>query len=168
MSHSVVTLRAARAEDLPWLVVLEQSPGNAPFLCAWPAERHRSALADPGKSYLVCETASGLRCGFAILAGLRSATRAIELVRVAVDPPGQGLGRAVFDSLIRHVFAELAATRLFLDVFDDNARARRVYRRHGFEEEEILPHAARRQDGTRATLVVMAMSAATARALHPW
>jgi diamine N-acetyltransferase len=155
---SAVRLRAATAADLPWLVGLEQSPANASFLCAWPADRHARGMADPDKRYLVFEDAAGARRGFAILAGLRSRERAVELVRVAVDAPGQGLGTAALRRLVGHVFGELGAARLFLDVFDDNPRARRAYRGLGFREERVLPAAARRQDGTVGNLVIMGMA----------
>jgi ribosomal protein S18 acetylase RimI-like enzyme len=144
VSRPAITLRAATVEDLAWLVALEQSPANCTFLCAWTPDRHRAALSDPNKGYLVFQAADGSRCGFAILAGLRSPAGCIELVRIAVDPPGQGISRAALDALIRHVLGERGAERLFLDVFDDNARARHTYRHHGFVKEEILPDAARR------------------------
>ena len=162
MSGPGLTLRAATTDDLDWLVGLEQSPANATFLCAWSPYRHAAAMLDPDKSYLVFDRSDGARCGFAILAGLRSPTAAIELVRLAVDPAGQGLGGAALTGLIRHVFADLGAARLFLDVFADNARARRAYQRHGFVEDEILPDGARRQDGSMGTLVVMSLDASVA------
>jgi diamine N-acetyltransferase len=56
-------------------------------------------------------------------------------------------------------FGDLGANRLWLDVFDDNERARRAYRAVGFREEGILREAARRQDGSLGSLVVMAMLA---------
>ena len=162
MSGPGLTLRAATTDDLDWLVGLEQSPANATFLCAWSPYRHAAAMLDPDKSYLVFDRSDGGRCGFAILAGLRSPTAAIELVRLAVDPAGQGLGGAALTGLIRHVFADLGAARLFLDVFADNARARRAYQRHGFVEDEVLPDGARRQDGSMGTLVVMSLDASVA------
>ena len=169
MSRPVVSLRGATADDLDWLVGIEQSPANATFLCAWSPYRHAAAMLDPDKSYLVFERPDGARCGFAILAGLRSPTAAVELVRIAVDPAGQGLGGAALSGIIRHVFAGLGATRLFLDVFADNGRARRAYRRHGFVEDEILPDGARRQDGSMGTLVIMSLEASAVgeRIGHP-
>ena len=159
MSEPLIRLRGARTDDLPWLAALEQSPVNARFLCAWSSDRHAAGLADPDKRYLVFEDAAGDRRGFAILAGLRSRQRAVELVRIAVDRPGQGLGTAALRCLIVHGFDALRAERLFLDVFDDNERARRAYRRLGFREEQVLQAAARRQDGTIGNLVIMGMEA---------
>ena len=83
----------------------------------------------------------------------------VELVRIVVDRPGQGLGTAALRRVVELAFGELGASRLWLDVFADNARARRVYERQGFREERRLEAAVARQDGTRGTLVVMAMTA---------
>lgn len=159
MSGPSVRLRAATQADLDWIVALEQSPGNASFLCAWSPDRHAAGLAQDDKRYLVFEDAEGARRGFAILTGLRSPERAVELVRIAVDAPGHGLGTAALSRLVAHVFDGLGAARLFLDVFDDNERARRAYRRLGFREEQVLPAGARRQDGTLGRLVIMGMAA---------
>ncbi len=160
MTGAAVAMRAATRDDLGWIVALEQSPTNARFLFAWSPQRHAASLATPDKSYLAFETVPEQPCGFAILAGLRSPERAVELVRVAIDPPGQGLGRAALRLVMDYAFDVLGARRLFLDVFDDNPRARRTYRALGFVEEQILPAAARRQDGTLGDLVIMAMAAA--------
>lgn len=157
MTDPTIRMRAGIDDDIGWLAALEQSPDNARFLCAWSADRHGLGLADPDKRYLVFEDLAGRRCGFAILAGVRRRGGAVELVRIAVEPPGQGLGKAALRCVIAHVFAKLGATRLFLDVFDDNERARRAYRSLGFAEETTLPAAVRRQDGSLGTLVIMGM-----------
>ena len=159
MSDGGIRLRLASPEDLRWLAALEQSPDNARFLCAWPADRHAASLVDPHKRYLVVEDSAANRCGFAILAGVGRPGRAVELVRIAVDRPGQGRGTAALRQLIGYVFDELGATRLELDVFDDNERARRAYRGLGFREEQVLHGAARRQDGTLGNLVIMGLAA---------
>jgi diamine N-acetyltransferase len=167
MSDRAIGLRAPTRDDLPWIVALERNPTNARLLCAWSPERHGAGLVDPDKRYLVFEDAAGVPCGFAILAGACRRGRAIELVRIAVDPPGQGLGTAALRRLIEHVFGPLRAKRLFLDVFDDNERARHAYRGLGFREEEIRRDAARRQDGTMGTLVIMGMAAGARPAAKP-
>ncbi|MFL5335807.1 MAG: GNAT family N-acetyltransferase [Geminicoccaceae bacterium] len=159
MSSAGIRLRPASPEDLAWLAALEQKPDYARFLCAWPADRHAASLIDPHKRYLVFEDSAANRCGFAILAGVGRRGRAIELVRIAVDRPGQGRGTAALRHLIGYVFDELGAMRLELDVFDDNERARRAYRGLGFREEQVLHDAGRRQDGTLGNLVIMGMAA---------
>ncbi len=44
-----------------------------------------------------------------------------------------------------------------LDVFDDNARARRIYRAVGFREDGLLREAYVRPDGARVTQVLMSI-----------
>ena len=48
------------------------------------------------------------------------------------------------EELIRMAFAEFGAHRLWLDVFEDNARARHLYKSLGFVYEGTLREAARR------------------------
>ena len=143
-------LRKAGPGDLDWIVAQESRPDFAAFIHQWPRPRHALNLADPDFRYLIARDDRTEPLGFVILAGLASPVRGIELVRMAVATPGRGLGRRLLRRVIRLAFAELGADRLWLDVFDDNRRARHVYRSAGFVEEAPLPDAAR-------NLVVMAM-----------
>jgi RimJ/RimL family protein N-acetyltransferase len=81
--------------------------------------------------YLIAEDPAGARLGFAILRGLRSSARSVELVRIALAEPGRGVGRDVLRRVVDLCFGEVGANRLWLDVFDDNERARRAYRPRG-------------------------------------
>lgn len=153
-------LRDARADaDLPWIMALERREDFRTLLCASGADTHAARLADPDCRYLVVEDEEGTPRGFAILRGLASPERAIELVRVALAEPGRGTGREVLRELVGLCFGELGARRLWLDVFDDNERARRAYEAVGFREEGRSLTTALRQDGSRGSLVVMAMAA---------
>lgn len=156
-----VRLRDARADaDLPWIMALERREDFRALLCASGAEAHAARLADPDCRYLIVEDeADGTRQGFAILRGLTSAPRAVELVRVALAEPGRGAGRSVLRELVGLCFNELGARRLWLDVFDDNERARRAYQAVGFREEGRSLTTALRQDGSRGSLLVMAIAA---------
>ena len=150
-------LRNGRPDDLDWIVTQESRPEFAAFIHRWPRARHARRLADPDLSYLIaCDDRSG-RLGFVILAGLAAPSRNIELVRMAVATPGTGLGRPLLRRVGRLAFDELCAVRLWLDVFDDNSRARHVYRSAGFVEEDVRRDSAVKADGTIATLVVMAI-----------
>ena len=80
-------------------------PGQRPaFFARGRPTGTRPVSPRPDKRYLVFEDAEGARRGFAILTGLRSPERAVELVRIAVDAPGQGLGTAALSRLVAHVF----------------------------------------------------------------
>jgi RimJ/RimL family protein N-acetyltransferase len=59
--------------------------------------------------------------------------------------------------VIDWVFARSESHRLWLDVFDDNARARRIYRAVGFREDGLLREAYVRPDGARVTQVLMSI-----------
>jgi len=98
----------------------------------------------------------GERAGYVILRGLRSANRCLELKRIVIAEPGRGLGRQVLRAIIDKAFGELAAHRLWLDVYDDNHRARHLYRSLGFVEEGTLRDCIR-CEGRYRSLVVMSM-----------
>ena len=78
---------------------------------------------------------------------------------MAVGEPGNGVGRSMLQGIIDLAFGGLGANRLWLDVFDDNERARRTYRAAGFVEEGTLREAALKETGELGNLVVMSMLA---------
>jgi RimJ/RimL family protein N-acetyltransferase len=73
-----------------------------------------------------------------------------------VGQPGLGLGRRILGEIQRIAFEELGAHRLFLDVFDDNARARHLYESMGFVIEGAMRDATSR-DGAWHDLLLMSM-----------
>lgn len=149
-------LRAAAPEDIPAIVALERSPGARAFVGQWSEERHRAALGSADARYFVCETETGEVGAYAILRGLAETGRAIELKRIVVGAPGRGSGRGILTELIRIAFEELGAHRLFLDVIEDNARARHLYESLGFVYEGTMRDAHQR-DGGYLNLLLMSM-----------
>ncbi len=141
-----VALRPTEEADLDFVVALESGPDAARFVEAWPAERHRAALSDPDIAHLVVAE-DGKPEGFVILAGLRDPNRRVELRRIVVARPGQGLGRTALTLILDHTFSDLGAHRVWLDVKPDNGRARHLYASLGFTEEGILRDALRTADG---------------------
>ncbi|MBX9599962.1 MAG: GNAT family N-acetyltransferase [Bryobacteraceae bacterium] len=148
-------LRPANAEDLGFLLAAEAAASKAGFVSANSREEHLAAMSSPDAAYFVIGDCQG----YAIFLGLQSPHHALELKRVVITAPGQGLGRRAFQELLRYAFVERKAHRLFFDAFDDNARALHLYRGLGFREEGILREAALRQDGYR-NLVLFSMLAA--------
>jgi diamine N-acetyltransferase len=98
---------------------------------------HLQRLESPDAAYFLIER-HGQPAGFVILCGLNSINRSIELKRVAVSEPGQGIGREALRQIVQMAFSELSAHRLWLDVYSDNQRALGAYRTLGFVEEGTM------------------------------
>jgi len=151
-----MVLRPANSEDIAAVVALERLPESARFVGQWSQERHRTTLASGDARYLVGEATDGRLCGYAILRGLAETSGSIELKRLVVHPPGNGLGRGFLGDVLRIAFEEFGAHRVFLDVFDDNPRAMHLYKSFGFVEEGLMREAARRE-GEYCSLHLMSL-----------
>jgi diamine N-acetyltransferase len=139
-------LRPAVAEDVPQIAAMERRAEVRDFVGQWSEERHLLTLSNPDARYFVSELAPGELQAYAILRGIGEASRSIELKRVVVAAPGRGLGRRILHELMRIAFEDLHAHRMFLDVFEDNARARHVYESLGFVYEGIMREAGERNE----------------------
>ena len=149
-------LRPATLADLPAIIAIERLPESRQFVGQWSKERHRTTMAGADARYFVSEAESGEPQAIAILRGLAEPSRSIELKRIVVATPERGLGRKMLNELMHIAFDELGAHRLFLDVFEDNARARHLYESLGFVYEGKLREAALR-DGKYCTLRLMSV-----------
>ena len=150
-----MTLRRAVVEDLPYIVDLERTFRELGYLGGDEIRLHERRIGDPDCWYCIVET-EGRRGGYVILRGLTSQNGSLELKRIAIAEPGQGLGKLVLEAVLERVFCELSAHRLWLDVFTDNSRARHVYRSVGFVEEGVLRECVR-WGGEYRSLVLMSM-----------
>jgi RimJ/RimL family protein N-acetyltransferase len=149
-------LRPANPADLPSIAALERLPLVRDFVGQWSEERHLQTLASADARYFVSESDCGQLQGFAILRGLAEPHRSIELKRIVVAAPGQGLGRRMLEALVKMAFEEFAAHRLWLDVLEDNARARHVYESLGLAYEGKMREAFCR-NGEYVSLLLMSI-----------
>ncbi len=149
-----LALRAAEPADISFIRGLEQRDDYAAFIFRWSQAEHEAVLAAPDKRTLIADDDAGAPVGFAILRNM--ADDAVPyLVRMAVARPGEGLGRALLAQVCDWVFAESAASRLELDVFEDNTRAQALYRRLGFVVERVSEAPVDRPSGEPARLIYM-------------
>jgi len=148
-------LRHATLDDLPYLLQLERRFCDLGMVGSDDAETHARQMTDSDCLYYVVEQ-EGEQAGYVIIRGLTPIIRCIELKRIVIAEPGRGVGRQVLRALIDKAFGELSAHRLWLDVYDDNDRARHVYRSLGFVEEGTLRECIKCQ-GHYRSLVVMSM-----------
>lgn len=149
-------LRLAKPSDIPRITALERLPSPRTFVGQWAEARHHVSLASGDVRYFVSDAGNGELAAYAILRGLSEDSHAIELKRIVVADPGKGLGRIFLSELVRIAFEELHAHRFFLDVFEDNSRARHLYETLGFQYEGTLREAAFR-DGAWCNLRLMAL-----------
>lgn len=155
-SPAEVRLRPATNDDVPAIMDFERIPEFHTMVGIWSEEEHRRALHDPDVQYQMILHGTGAAAGFAILRGLTSPHRSIELKRFVIGAPGGGLGQRALRAVMDHVFVGLHAHRLWLDVFESNARAVHVYRKAGFQQEGTLREAIYR-GGEFHTLLLLSM-----------
>jgi RimJ/RimL family protein N-acetyltransferase len=149
-------LRLACLDDIPPIMAMERIPEYGAFVGNWSEEEHGAKLASNDCRYFVAESESGEMAGFAILRGVASPHRSIRLQRIVVANPERGTGRQMLAGILDHVFLELKAHRLWLDVFETNTRAQRVYESLGFRREGVLREAIFR-DGEFHTQLLMSI-----------
>ena len=133
-----VRLRPTGEDDLGFVLREEGDEENRPFIGRWTRGRHLEALADEDVEHLILEDGGGSPVGYAILTGVRDPGRILCLKRLMVAWKGRGYGRTVLRLVKERTFRELGAHRLWLDVKEGNARARRLYESEGFVQEGVL------------------------------
>ena len=149
-------IRSATQADIAQICALERLPEFRTMVGFWAEDEHARMLADPDALYIVAEEPSGRIAAFAILRGLLSEHKQVELKRIVVRTPNQGVGKQLLTEAADRAFREHSAHRLFLDVFVTNDRARHVYKNFGFREEGIMRDVIYR-DGAYHSLVLMSL-----------
>jgi diamine N-acetyltransferase len=151
-----MNLREANETDIPIIVELEHAPGPSQYVSQWTREEHNAAMCNPDTRYFIAEDNSNMWLGYAILCGLQSEHRNIELKRIVMRSPGQGHGRQMLQMVLRKAFEEFKAHRVWLDVFEANLRAQHLYRSFGFQQDGILREAVCRA-GKYHSLLLMSL-----------
>ena len=96
--------------------------------------------------FVICrlgETQSIGNCGLFDL-DLRNGSAGIGITIGGAADRGRGLGTDALEALLDFGFGSLRLERMWLDVYDSNARAIRSYEKAGFTHEGTLRHAAYR------------------------
>ncbi len=152
-----VHLRPTAPADIPFVYETEHMQENRGFIIPWTAEQHRESLSDPDKLHLIIEEAeSGRPVGYAILAGLQNPHQNLELMRITIAEKGRGYGREAMRRIKRWAFEEKKAHRLWLDVKEQNERAKALYLSEGFVVEGTLRECLKGANGYES-LIVLAM-----------
>lgn len=129
-------LRRGTADDIAFVMATERLPGYERLVGRWSRVQHRKALADGRHAYFIARLNSEA-IGFAIVRDWASPERVAHVKRVVVAQPGRGHGTTLLRNLVRAIFSNTNAHRIWLGVFPDNVRARRTYEAVGFQAEGI-------------------------------
>ena len=146
---------AARA-DVDAICAIERIPAFRLFVGSWPPEQHLELMGSPDARYVVAVDERDEVHGFAILKGIMSVNRSLELVRLAVKEPNKGSGRMLLRACLLAAFDQYGAHRLWLDLFQGNERARHVYLGAGFKIDGLFRESIL-LDGKYHSMLLMSM-----------
>ena len=131
-----IQLRPTIPADLDFVLATEADAANSPYVGQWTRQEHATSLNDPDIRHYIIEHCDDHRpVGYLILAGLSGPHKNIEFRRIVLAEKGKGFGRQAIGLVKQMAFEHLDAHRLWLDVRDQNPRARRLYETAGFSYE---------------------------------
>ncbi len=127
----MIKLRPALLEELETFNAMDRQDHVGTFLTRIGLETHQAFFDDPNTSYLSIEDDSGQCCGYLTLVHEQD-SNSIELRRILVDRHSRGIGQMVMAMAEKWCQTRYDIDRIWLDVFDDNARGRHVYTKLGY------------------------------------
>lgn len=140
MCEEGIALIDTDLRELPAIYEMEQGEARH-FIFQYSLERHREEFAKPAVVYKSIRRGENL-VGFVILA-LDPDGLSVEFRRIVVSEPGRGVGKRAVE-LVRDVCRhELGRTRIWLDVFEANERAKRIYEKAGYSRFGASEHEGR-------------------------
>ena len=153
IAHGSVYLRPAERDDVPMFVgwfndySMSRTLGiRAPMSLAMEEQWFERAVADQGKTgyhFVACLIADDRPIGTIGLfeLDLNNGSAGLGISIGAAADRGRGHGSDMLWALLNFSFGHLRLERVWLDVYDFNPSARRVYGRVGFVDEGVSRHA---------------------------
>jgi RimJ/RimL family protein N-acetyltransferase len=158
----MLAVRPATEDDAAFIVAAHELPHARGFVLPPTEDDVRAAFAKPDRATLIL-TADGVAAGMVLLGFFPDPPWLVELRRIIVTQPGRGIGTFAMRWVVAHAFDTLAAHRIWLDVVESNAVARRLYERAGFVHEGTYRDGYREIDGRYANLCMYGLLASDPR-----
>jgi len=125
------------AQDIDMIMEFENS--NSRFVHQYPRDKHMTLLKDKDCLHLSIKRLDNDRLvGHMIVFGLCNHNKVLEFRRITINEKGLGFGREAVKLLKQFCFEKLLFHRLWLDVYDDNEKAVKLYESEGFIREGTL------------------------------
>lgn len=126
-------------EDLDKIIEIENDKENSRFVYQWTKDRHIEAIKDENWMHITIKDKNNENIvGYMLLDGIKSKHDTIELTRIVISDKGKGYGRQTIKIVKKLCFEKLACHRLWLDVYDYNTKAIKLYKSEGFIQEGLL------------------------------
>jgi len=110
---------------------MEQQSHVGDFLDPHSVELHQSRFADSKTVYLSIETEKKVLAGYIVLVE-HSASNSLEFARVLIDQSYRGIGQQAMKLMEEYGVREFGVNRIWLDVYENNARGMHVYEKMGY------------------------------------
>ena len=119
--------------------IIEFENANEHFICRYPKEKHIELLRDENCLHLsIIRKDNNKLVGHIIIFGLNNNNKSLEFRRITINQKGFGFGREALKLIKILCFENLEFHRLWLDVYDNNIRAIKLYESEGFVQEGLL------------------------------
>lgn len=146
-----------KTSDIATIIAMENDSENAQFISPNTKQEHLALIQDDNVDHLMLKMNSRT-IGFVVLTGKKNRNRSLEFRRIVINEKGRGYGRLAIKKIIQYSFEELNAHRLWLDVLENNARARHLYLSEGFTEEGKLRDCLFRREKFESLIVMSILS----------
>ena len=147
-----IKLTNTDASDMDCIIDFEES--NRLFVGSYDKEEHIALLVSNDCLHLSLRRLDNDQLlGHMILFGLDGRNKSMGFRRITVNKKGMGYGREALQLLKKLCFNKLHYHRLWLDVYDDNNRAIKLYESEGFIKEGILRENKKTKNGFRSQRV---------------
>ena len=137
------TLRAMEKRDIELLRNLRNHPDMRRWHCSHmlvsdieQEEWYERSGTDQRSKIFMVDDLNGNTVGYVQLRNIDYKNRSVEIgIHLGPEAQGRGYGRDAFLLLMRFAFNEMNMHRVYLQVFDFNDRAIKLYEKLGFREE---------------------------------
>lgn len=122
-----IKIELTRLENIEKIILIENE--NSDFIGQYDFDGHKRVIDSDDEMHLsVFDKFDNTLIGHIILAGLKNTNDSIEFRRIVISKKGKGFGKGSINLIKKYCFKELGTNRIWLDVFQDNFRAIRLYK----------------------------------------
>lgn len=135
-----IQLKQASKDDIEFIIQLENDSENSLYIGKWSYEQHSKALEHEDVMCFIIQDSQDNNVGFVILTNLLNKHNSVHIKRIAMDSAhkGKGYGKTTFELILKWIFENTQAHRIWLDVKIFNTRAIHIYKSAGFVIEGTL------------------------------